>query len=369
MNDYYKILGIDKNASEDDVKKAYRRLAHKYHPDKAGGDEKKFKEINEAYQVLSDKIKRSQYDRFGRTSSAGGRSAFGEEGFGGFSAGGFEGFPFGADFGGMEDMGSMGDLFEMFFDGMTGRKRRTYRAGADIEIAVVITLEEAYRGVHKDIGLKTYIPCEICAGAGYFEKEGTAECKTCNGRGEIKEVKKTFFGSFQQVRQCAVCFGTGQIPHRACSACKSTGRVLKEKKISLPIAAGVSDNQLIKMLKAGEAGERRAEAGDLYVRVRVKPHAAFERHGDDLIVRREIGLVDVLLERPITLTHVNGEEIKADVPPHFKLRDRIRVPGKGMPRFNRLGHGDLYIELHVITPKRLSAKAKKLLEELRRELE
>ena len=379
--DYYEILGVRRGASEEEIKKAYRRLAHQHHPDKNGGSDAKFKEINEAYQVLSDKEKRAQYDRFGRVfSGAEGFSAGGGPGFGGFSAqggpasgwdfGSFgEGFPGfeGSAFGG-GDFGNVGDIFEAFFGGFGGRPRRTVRRGSDIEVGVRITLEETFHGSRKELHFRTHAACESCGGKGYFEKEGTAVCTECDGGGEIRENRKTFFGSFSQVKACPKCQGSGRVPNKSCGECRGSGRVIREKTVAVEIAPGVADNQIIKILRQGEAGERGAETGDLYVRVRVEPHREFKREGDDLLMKVSAPLADVLVNREIEVKTISGEKLKAEVPTGFRFGDRLVVSGQGMPRLGRHGRGNLVVELEVKLPKRLTAKAKKLLEELRKEL-
>ena len=203
---YYEILGLDKNASEEDVKKAFRKLAHKYHPDKKGGDEKKFKEINEAYQILSDKKKREQYDKYGKSFSAYGGE--GADPFGGFSAGQDFGFEF--DPSAFADFTNLGDLFDAFFEGIGAKqKRRTYHRGADIEIIAEISLEESFRGTEKEIEYRVGIKCEKCEGKGYDMKAGLEKCGTCAGRGEVKETRSSFFGSFAQIKPCKECHGAG----------------------------------------------------------------------------------------------------------------------------------------------------------------
>lgn len=359
--DYYKILGVSKGASEDDIKRAYRKLAQEYHPDRPTGNEKKFKEINEAYQVLSNKEKRAQYDRFGRTfSGAGGPGGFG------FGGGGF-GFDANFDQSGFADMGDLSDLFESFF-GMGGRRRKTYTRGNDLQITQEITLEDAYRGIKKEISFKAYAVCDTCAGLGHFAKEGVKTCTTCNGQGEIKEVRNTFFGSFQQVRACSKCNGTGEIPNKPCSTCKGSGRVMKSRTLAIDILPGVMDGQLIKITGAGETGERSAPTGDLYVQVRVASHKMFRRDAANLFIKKEINLVDILRGRPLEIQLISGEKISVDIPAGFSLSEKIRVSGKGMPHFNSRGYGDLYIELDVKTPKKVSSKAKKLLEDLNGEI-
>lgn len=360
--DYYKILGVTKTATEDEIKKAYRRLAHQYHPDKASGDEKKFKEISEAYQVLSDKQKREQYDRFGQVFEGGANGAGGWPG--GFSA---QGGQYG--FSGFEDMGDLGSMFESIFEQFGGGARpRTYNHGSDIEIREEITLEEAFRGVTKNIIFKTQIVCDVCAGLGYDKNQGVKSCQTCNGKGQVREQKATFFGNFSQVRACPSCRGIGNIPNKICGHCDGTGRVRKAKEIGVAIASGVADGQILKIAKAGEAGERGAAAGDLYLVIRVKPHSVFVRKESDLYVNKEIKMVDAFLKRPIKLNDIGGDNFEIEIPANWRLHEKIKVAGHGMPRFGSHGRGDLFVQLELKTPGRLSSKAKALLEELEGEL-
>ena len=357
--DYYKVLGVSKNASEEEIKKAYRKLAHQHHPDKSGGDEKRFKEINEAYQVLGDKEKRQKYDQFG--------TAF--EGAG-FSHAQGSPFGFGFDFSGVEDFSNLGDIFDSFFEGLgVKRKRRTYERGSDIEMIQELTLEEAFRGLNKEINLRTFVTCEKCAGLGYFPKEGTTQCITCGGRGEIQEMKRSFFGSFAQVRACTRCAGTGQIPNKSCAVCKGKGRVEKEKVVLVRIAPGVSNDQLIKIPNIGEAGERGANTGDLYVRIKIRRHHIFERTGDDLVMKYQLRLTSILLGERIEIETIAHEKIKVEIPAGFHLKERLRIPGAGMPHLNGMGRGDLYVVFDLKTPRKVSAKAKKLLEDLKKEIE
>ncbi len=357
MNDYYQILGVQKGATDEEIKRAYRKLAQEHHPDRPTGNEKKFKEINEAYQVLSNKEKRAQYDRFGKT--------FNGAGGPGFSGGaGFEGFDM--NFG---DFGDLSDIFETFFTGMGGKRRKTYTRGSDLQFIQEITLEEAYQGIKKEIRFKVHETCKTCAGLGYFEKEGTSTCATCDGRGEIKEVRNSFFGSFQQVRACGKCHGTGQIPNKTCTLCKGAGRIAGSKSLTVEILAGVADGQLIKVSGAGEAGERGAPAGDLYIQVRVAPHRAFRREHDDLVVVKSLQVTDLLLSSSFEVVTIGGEKITIEIPAGFDLRQRLKISGRGMPHFGRSGRGDLFVEFDVRAPKKLSAKAKKIVEDLRKELE
>lgn len=365
-NDYYKILGVEKGASEDDIKKAYRKLAHQHHPDKKGGDEKKFKEINEAYQTLSNKDKRAQYDRFG--SAAGGMGG----GPGGFSQqqGGFGGFDFqGGDF------GDLGDIFEAFFDGMGGQqKRRTYAHGSDVEMSQEITLEEAYQGIEKTISYKINIQCKQCSGSGHDAKAVFSQCKKCDGRGEIRETRNTFFGNFAQVKTCTECHGTGQIPDKKCSNCGGSGIVKGEKTITVKILPGIADGQIIKLTGSGEAGERGAPEGDLYLHIRVKQHKTFVRQDDHLIIEKEVKLIDLLSyfsdgDHPISVPTISGKQSNLSIPNDFMFNKPFKVSGEGMPHFNRMGKGDLFVHFKIVPPRKMNNAAKRLLEDLRKETE
>jgi len=379
MKDYYKILGVSRDASEEEIKKAFRKLAHKYHPDK-GGDEKKFKEINEAYQVLSNKEKRAQYDRFGRVFEGGAGPGFGA----GFEwpFGFTQGEPFGEvkfDFGG--DFGDLSDIFDAFFEGLgVKQKRRTYQRGADIQINEEISLEEAFHGTERKMKYAVLVRCKNCNGLGHDPKAGFEKCNVCGGRGEVREVQRTFFGQFEQVKRCERCFGTGEIPKKVCNVCGGSGRVKGEREITVEIRPGVSDGQIIKIPLAGEAGERGAKEGDLYVRIKIKPHPIFRRQGDDLIVKKEVKLIDLLLGKKIEIPTISGNpegkqasygagKLKIEVPENFDLKNNLRIAGEGMPHFGSFGRGDLFVELNIKTPKKLSAKAKKILEELEREID
>ena len=358
--DFYKILGVSKNASDEDIKRAYRKLAHEHHPDKAGGNEAQFKKINEAYQVLGSKEKRAQYDRF----SSGGGSAFGG-GHYGQHAGGFGGF----DAGNIDpsEFGDLGDIFESFFGG-GGRRRKTYTRGSDLQVNQDISLEDSFNGVKKELSFKAYAQCQECAGLGHFAKEGTKQCTTCNGQGEVKEVRNTFFGNFQQVRACSKCRGSGQIPNKICNTCKGAGRAVAGRSLKVEILPGVMDGQLIKISGAGEAGEQGAPAGDLYVQVRVLPHKVFARKENDLYIKKQVTLVDVLLGKKVEVPTISGKPQDIEIPAGFNLTEKLKVAGQGMPRWSSYGHGDMYVELDVRTPKKITAKARKLLEDLSGEI-
>jgi molecular chaperone DnaJ len=367
--DYYKILGVSKSASEEEIKKAYRKLAHEFHPDRPGGNESKFKEINEAYSVLSDKEKRKRYDQFGTAEPFGGAGFSGRQnpfGAGGPFAGGFGGQnSYGFDFDFQNSGGDFGDIFDVFFGGQRGGRAQTsaFRRGRDIEINQEITLEEAYNGARKNIRYRTLIRCEHCRGKGYEEKSGTKQCSTCGGKGKIREEYRSFFGNLSQVKTCPTCGGTGFIPNKVCSVCSGSGRVSGEKEISIDILKGISDGQVIQARGAGEAGEKNSGDGDLYVKVSVKPNHLFKRSGDDLIVKKEINAVDFILGKKIEVPTIEGKKISVEVPPSFNFKDYLRAPREGMPHFNRFGQGDLLIDLILKAPAKIPPHIKKELED------
>jgi len=361
--DYYKILGVPKNAGEEDIKKAYRKLAHQHHPDKKGGNAEEFKAINEAYQVLSNKEKRAQYDKFGRVFDGSGPQQGGPNPFSGF------GFDVNFDpsmFEGME--GS--DIFEAFFEGMgIKNRRRTYERGADLEFTVSITLEEAFTGVAKTIPTNRYTACKDCTGLGYDPKAGTTQCATCSGQGEVRETRRGFFGNSVHVRQCATCTGTGTIPNKKCATCTGTGRIKEKATISFTVMAGIDDGQIIKISGAGDKGARGAATGDAYVRIQVEKNKAFERRGADLITTKEVSAIDIVMNKKLEITSIDGNSHSFEVPDGAPIGDAIRIAGAGMPRLGSKAHGDLYVRLVIVKPKKISPKAKTLLEDLKKELD
>ncbi len=360
--DYYKILGISRGASAEEVKKAYRHLAHQHHPDKAGGNDAKFKEINEAYQVLSNSEKRAQYDRFGQVFD-GSSPSWGNTGFG-------DGFRWNVNLG--EDMGDFGDIFESMFEQFGGKRRQTYTQGSDIEVAQEITLEEAFAGVVRTLHLRTQVPCATCHALGYDKAKGMKACATCNGRGEVRIERKTFFGNFSQVQACGACQGRGEVPQKPCGTCHGSGRVAGVREVPVAFAPGIEDGQVIKVTGAGEAGERGGQGGDLYVIVKVRPHQAFERKKDDLYTVQDLRLTDALLGKQVNVKGIDGEQIEVVIPSGYNLREPLRIPRHGMPKFGGMAgafsRGDLIIAFNVKLPGKLSSRAKKLLEELGGEL-
>lgn len=368
--DYYKILGVAKAASEEEIKKAYRKLAHQYHPDKTTGNETKFKEISEAYQTLSDKKKRAQYDRFGRVqgeTSVPGWGNFSAQG-GPASGWGFDGNGVHWDVGLGDEMFDFGDIFESVFGQFGGKRRQTYTHGSDLETVLELTLEEAFRGAKRNIRVETFLSCSECGGQGFDKSKGVSNCEKCQGKGEIREQRRTFFGNFSQVKTCPDCYGRGQKPNKSCEVCKAKGRILSAREILIDIASGVEDGQVVKVKGAGEAGERGGTSGDLYVLVKIKPHPVFERKKNDLFTLKDVNINEALLGRKIALIDISGEKFYFTVPEGFNFKDRLKIEGRGMPRFgsftSELSRGDLYLLLNLKLPKNLSPKAKKLLGEL-----
>ena len=357
MADYYQTLGVSREASEQDIKKAYRKLAHKYHPDK-GGDEKKFKELNEAYQVLSNKQKRAQYDKFGKVF----------EGGAGGSDPSAAGFGFGGNTGqGVEfDIGDLGEIFGDFFGGGQDKKRNIKR-GQDIQVDMQITLEDVLIGKEKKISLYKAEVCSRCNGTGAEPGSNVKECFTCRGAGEVQEIKRTFLGSFQRATICPECKGEGNKPEKVCNVCKGEGRIKKDKEIKISIPAGVDTNQVIKVKGEGEAGRRGGDAGDLYIRILVKKHPVFSRRGDDLYLSVPIAFSQACLGDKIEIPTLEGKKIELKVPAGTESGKVLRLSRKGISHFSGWGKGNMYIELIVRIPKELTKKQKELLKKLKEE--
>ncbi len=351
MKDYYKILGIDKNASPEEIKKAYRKLAHQYHPDKKDGDEEKFKEINEAYQILSDQNKRNQYDQFGTNFEQPGTSGF--EGFTGNTAG----FDFNED---------LGDIFERFFS--FGRERpQDIRRGEDIRVDLELSLENILTEKKETFILNKFSFCSRCSGSGAEPGTSTEECFSCRGMGKVQQVKRTFLGAFTQWTICPECNGQGKKPKKPCNVCRGEGRIKEEKKINIIIPAGVDTGQTIKIKGEGEAGKRGGSAGDLYCRIFIKKHKLFERRGDDLYFSTSISFPQAALGDQIEIPSLEGSKIILKVPPGTESGKIFKISEKGITRFSAKGRGSLYIKVKVNIPKKLTKKQKSLLEELKKE--
>lgn len=354
--DYYKILGIEKGASKEDVKKAFRKLAHKYHPDKKDGDEKKFKEVNEAYQVLSDDKKRVEYDSYGRVfeggaSQGGGFGGFDfNQGFGGFSSQNFEGFDF-------------GEVFKDFFAGQ-GQNSGYSKRGRDISINLEIGFKESVFGTERKILITKTSRCEICSGSGGKPGTKLKTCPKCNGKGKIHESRKSFFGTFSSVSECGICFGTGEVPSEKCHACHGMGIVKKEEEIKIKIPAGIENGEMVRLSGMGEA-VRSGTPGDLYAQIRILPHPGWIREGNNLVTDLNIKLSDAILGGEYSVNTLDGQ-IRVKIPEGTSFGEILRIKGRGVPT-ERGQRGDILIKLNIKIPKHLSKKAEEAVMELRKE--
>lgn len=357
--DYYEILGVSKNATKDEIKKAFHKKAHQYHPDKSGGDEKKFKEVNEAYQVLSDDKKRASFDQYGNPDMAG---AGGAGGFGGFDPSGF-----GFDFSNMNNGGGvefdLGDIFGDMFGG--GRKQQRQARGRDMEMSIDLSFEEAVFGVQKTITIDRQGLCTICQGTG--GKPGTKmdTCATCQGKGQVQEVQRSFLGSFATMRTCSTCHGTGSIPKESCVHCKGKGVEHLHEKVDVTIPSGVDTGQTLRVQGKGEAIHG-GSVGDLFLHIRVQKHKKFTREGDSLFTDITIKLTDALLGTTYTLETLDGK-VEITIPQGVTHGQLLRVREKGVPHASGRKRGDLILRVDIDMPKKLSKDVRKLVEKMREE--
>lgn len=368
MKDYYKILGISRDASKDEIKRAYRKLAHEYHPDKAhGGDEQKFREINEAYEVLSDDTKRSQYDQFGETfeqTRARGASGFG--GFGGFSD--FSDFMRGfgdnfsrGPFGGLEF--DVGDIFSDIFG--APRQKRQNR-GVDLEISLELDFLESVFGVEKDLTIEKKDVCPKCQGSRVAAGSKINACPRCHGTGQIVEHKRTILGSFQNVRTCERCDGYGKIPEKVCEDCGGRGVKRMSKKVKVVVPPGVEDGQRLKLSGEGEPGYRGSQNGDLYLAIRVRPHPEFRREGFDILSEVPVSFYQAALGGKIEINTVDGP-MRMKLPAGTQSQKVFRIRGKGAPHLESSRRGDHLVTVRVVTPTKLTRKEKELLQKMAEE--
>lgn len=355
MANYYEILGVSKDASEDEIKKAFRKLAHKHHPDKGGGNEAKFKEINEAYQVLSKKEKRQQYDQFGQTFHGNTGSQSGQ-GTGGFDFNGFssQGFDFNGT--GFED------IFSDMFGG--GRRGSRARSGSDIQVDVEISFEEMVYGVKKEIRLRKLSRCDTCSGTGGEPGSKEDTCSECRGHGRVQRAVQSIFGTFAQEVSCNRCHGKGKIYSKKCRVCSGAGRFQKEEVFSVEIPAGVEDEQTLSVSGHGASGELGAPSGDLFITVHVRPHDFFKRQRDDIISHLSIAFSQAALGDTVSVETIEGP-VKMKIPVGTQPGEVFRIKGKGVSHFGRFGHGDHLITIEVVIPKKLSSEEKKAIERLR----
>ena len=349
--DYYKTLGIEKKASKDEIKKAFRKLAHKYHPDKKGGDEAKFKEASEAYAVLSDDKKRAEYDSYGRTFNGGGGGAGGFD-FSGFQQASGQGFDF-QDF-------DLGDIFGEFFGGGARQEKR----GRDISIDVEIDFKDSVFGIKRKVLLTKTSLCDVCKGGGAKPGTKMKTCGTCQGSGKVNETRNSIFGSFSTVRTCSVCHGRGEVPEEPCANCGGEGVVNQQEEITIQIPSGIEDGQMIRLTGMGEAVAG-GVAGDLYVKVHVGTHATLKKQGENLLMNLNVKLSDALLGAEYRIETLDGP-LTLKIPEGTNYGDTLRVRGKGVVLSGNK-RGDLLVKIQIDLPKKLSRKAKKLLKELQDE--
>ncbi|HKP29539.1 MAG TPA: molecular chaperone DnaJ [Gemmatimonadales bacterium] len=355
MRDYYEILSVERSASDDDLKRSYRKLAMQYHPDRnrEPDAEERFKEISEAYEVLTDGRKRATYDRYGHA---------GLNGAGGAGAGGFHHIDlnealnmFMRDFGGMAG-------FESLFGGQ--RSPAEARRGQDIKVSVKLGLADVAAGSKRTIKLKTLVRCETCAGSGAAEGTKPVTCSTCGGNGEVRRATRSVFGQFVSVSPCPTCGGEGSLVQSPCPVCRGDGRVKGERSTVVEIPAGVSSNNYITLRGQGAAGPRNGPQGDLIVILEVKDDERFERHGEDLVYDLAVSFSQAALGDTVTVPTPWGEE-RVQIPSGVQSGTALRLKGKGLPRLGRSGNGDIHIRIHLWTPEHLSDEQKRLFQEIR----
>lgn len=349
--DFYEVLEVSKNATAEEIKKAYRQMARKYHPDVNRDDPNaadKFKEVNDAYEVLSDDNKRAAYDRFGHDAFDPTRNAGG----------------FGGGFGGFGDMGGFGDIFDLIFGGAgtAGRRTRTGpQRGADLEMRLEVNFEDAVFGMEKDIELPRVEKCDKCNGSGAEPGSSVKNCPDCHGSGQVRSVQSTPFGRFETVRPCSRCHGEGKIIEKPCSACRGNGQVRKTRKIQVRIPAGVDNGSRLRIQNEGEQGTRGGPPGDLYITILVRPHPRLQRDGYNLITTQSIDFVQAALGTEVEIPLLGGASHVLNIPEGTQPGDIITVRGKGIPHLHSHRQGDLRVIIEVTIPKRLSKRQKELL--------
>lgn len=347
--DYYEVLGVSRDATDEEVKRAFRKLAFEYHPDRnrEDGATEKFKEVNEAYEVLSDANKRAAYDRFGHG------------GVEGFFGRGFEGFDFGS-------FGGFGDIFEAFFGGAT-TTRKTPQRGADLRYRVTISFEEAALGCEKEIEVTRTEVCPTCRGTGSNPGSQPSRCPTCDGSGQVRRVQRSLFGQFINTTVCSQCHGEGRIITDPCRDCKGTGIQKCKRHISVSVPPGVDDGNGIRLSGEGEAGSRGGAPGDLYVVLSVAKHEFFTREGDDVVYELPINFAQAALGDEVEVPTLYGQS-KLKIPSGSQSGEILRLKDKGIPHLRRGGRGDQMVKLVLVTPESLTKEQRRLFEELARSL-
>ncbi len=341
--DYYEVLGIDRAATDEEIRKAFRKLAFKYHPDHNHADKagERFKEVNEAYEVLSDPDKRAAYDRFGH---GGAEGLFGR---------GFEGF----------DFGGFGDIFDAFFGGTATATRRAPRRGADLSYAIAITFEEAALGCEKEVTISRTENCSLCQGVGCKPGSQPVRCPNCKGTGQVRRVHQSLFGRFAHTATCDQCHGAGRIITEPCPRCRGTGKEKHKRNISVKIPAGVENSSQIRLRGEGEAGTRGGSPGNLYIILSVKEHELFTRYNDDLLYELPINFAQAALGTEVEVPTLDGKT-KLKIPAGSQTGQVFRLKGRGIAHLHRGGHGDQLVTLFVATPDKLTEKQRQLLREL-----
>ena len=349
--DYYEVLGVSRGASEDEIKKAYKKMARKYHPDLNPGDksaEEKFKEVNEAYEVLSDADKKARYDQYGH---AGVDPNFGAGGFGGGFDGGF-------------DFGDLGDIFGSFFGGGFGGGRRTNpnapQRGESIRMSIAISFEEAAFGCEKEVTVERYETCDTCHGSGCAPGTSPEVCPDCHGTGTVQVRRQTPMGVFATSAPCAKCGGKGRIIHQPCKDCRGSGMVRKKKTIQASIPAGIDNGQTISIRGQGNAGKNGGPAGDLLITITVRPHELFRREGTSVLCEAPITFTQAVLGAELEIPTIDGK-VKYTLPEGTQSGTTFRLKGKGIPSINGRGRGDQYVTVYIETPKNLNREQKEAL--------
>ncbi|MEJ0021562.1 MAG: molecular chaperone DnaJ [Candidatus Doudnabacteria bacterium] len=359
--DYYQTLGVSKTASADEIKKAYRKLAHEHHPDKNKGNEGKFKEINEAYQVLSDPNKRAQFDRLGANFQNTAQGA-GGPGFNGFDFSNFsQGFNGGVEF---------EDAFDIFSDifggGQTATRRARRERGVDLEMEVYLTFEEAVFGVEKEITLEKADACPHCKGSGAEPGSKIMTCPKCHGQGQIRTSRRTIFGQLASTATCDECDGTGKVAERACTECKGSGHVRRTKTLNIKIPAGVEDGQRIRIPNEGEVGYKGSNFGDLYLQLHVSGDKNFKREGSTIYSEAPLSFYQAALGTEVEVQTVDGP-VKLKIPAGTQTGKVFRLKSRGVPVLNGSGRGDHLVTVHVVTPTKLNKKEKELFKQIAQE--
>ncbi len=366
--DYYEVLGVNKNATDDELKKAYRKLAKKYHPD-ANLDNKaeaeaKFKEVNEAYETLSNPQKRRMYDQFGPDGPQGfgggaGGPFGGQNGYYSYSSSGFDGFG---------DFGDLGDIFSSFFGGGFGgkssRKQNGPKKGADLNLQLDITFEEAFLGVEKEIIINRNEECSHCHGTGAKPGTSVSKCPECNGTGQVRQVQNTILGQMQTTRTCATCHGSGEIIKEPCDICRGKGKVRKQPKIKVKIPAGIDNGQTVVLRGEGEPGEKGGPKGDLYITVKIKRHSIYTRSGNNVICDIPISITQATLGAELEIPMVDGSKEKYKIPDATQTGTKFVIKNKGFKSVNSNIVGDFIFNVVVQTPKKLTKEQRELLVQL-----